>query len=90
MNIRKCPKCGGCVPEGNANCNHCGHKMSILGGTGLYVKAALYDYNFSDEDISYNYDEYSDEELYKELLSVDPNTDVHPNNRKRVERAITY
>ena len=62
----------------------------MVGGTGLYIKAALYDYNFSDEDISYNYDEYSDEELYKELLSVDPNTDVHPNNRKRVERAITY
>ena len=33
---RKCPKCGGCVPEGNNNCNHCGHKMSLFGG-GLYV-----------------------------------------------------
>lgn len=37
MNIRKCPKCGGCVPEGNANCNHCGHKMFTFGGNGLYV-----------------------------------------------------
>lgn len=37
MNIRKCPKCGGNVPEGNANCNHCGHKMFIFGGNGLYV-----------------------------------------------------
>ena len=62
----------------------------IVGGTGLYIKAALYDYNFNDEDTSYNYDEYSNEELYKELLRVDPNTDIHINNRKRVERAITY
>lgn len=62
----------------------------MVGGTGLYIKAALYDYNFNDEDKVYNYDEYTNEELYQELLSVDPNTDVHPNNRKRVERAITY
>lgn len=62
----------------------------IVGGTGFYIKAALYDYNFNDEDTSYNYDEYSNEELYKELLRVDPNTDIHINNRKRVERAITY
>lgn len=37
MNIRKCPKCGGCVPEGNNNCNHCGHKMGLFGGSTLYV-----------------------------------------------------
>ena len=62
----------------------------MVGGTGLYIKAALYDYNFNDEDEVYNYDKYSNEELYQELLSVDPNTEIHPNNRKRVERAITY
>lgn len=62
----------------------------LVGGTGLYIKAALYDYNFNEEDKSYNYDEYTNEALYQELLKVDPNTDIHPNNRKRVERAITY
>lgn len=62
----------------------------LVGGTGLYIKAALYDYNFNDEDKSYTYDEYTNESLYQELLKVDPNTDIHPNNRKRVERAITY
>lgn len=62
----------------------------LVGGTGLYIKAALYDYNFNDEDKSYTYDEYTNEALYQELLKVDPNTDIHPNNRKRVERAITY
>ena len=62
----------------------------LVGGTGLYIKAALYDYNFNDEDKSYTYDEYTNGSLYQELLKVDPNTDIHPNNRKRVERAITY
>ena len=62
----------------------------IVGGTGLYIKAALYDYNFSEEEQEYDYSAYSNEELYRELLSVDPNTDIHINNRKRVERAITY
>lgn len=62
----------------------------LVGGTGLYIKAALYNYNFNDESITYSYDNYSNDELYQELLKVDPNTDIHPNNRKRVERAITY
>lgn len=37
MGDRKCPKCGGFVPAGNANCNHCGHKMFMFGGSSLYV-----------------------------------------------------
>ena len=62
----------------------------LVGGTGLYIKAALYDYNFNLENQTYNYDEYSNEELYDMLIQVDPNSDIHINNRKRVERAITY
>ena len=61
----------------------------LVGGTGLYVKAALYNYQFKDE-ISHDYSAYSDAELYQKLLSVDPKTEVHPNNRKRVERALSY
>lgn len=37
MNTRKCHKCGGCVPEGNVRCNHCGQKMFLFGGNSLYV-----------------------------------------------------
>ena len=37
MNIRRCQKCNGIVPEGNSTCNNCGHKMSFFGGSGLYV-----------------------------------------------------
>ena len=63
----------------------------IVGGTGLYVKALLYDYKFEDENsIVNNYDEYNNQELYDKLLSVDPNTEIHINNRKRVVRALNY
>ena len=63
----------------------------IVGGTGLYIKAALYDYKFEEEDESVNeYLEYSNEELYNKLLSIDPNTQIHKNNRKRVVRALNY
>jgi tRNA dimethylallyltransferase len=63
----------------------------IVGGTGLYIKAALYDYKFEEEKESVNeYLEYSNEELYNKLLSIDPNTPIHKNNRKRVVRALNY
>lgn len=61
----------------------------LVGGTGLYIKAALYNYEFKDE-VSHDYSSYSNDELYKQLLSVDPETEIHPNNRKRVERALSY
>ena len=64
----------------------------VCGGTGLYIKAALYDYKFEDEesaDVS-DLEKMSNEELYKLLLSVDPKAaeSIHINNRKRVIRAI--
>ena len=63
----------------------------IVGGTGLYIKAALYDYKFEEEKEDINeYLEYSNEELYNKLLSIDPNTLIHKNNRKRVVRALNY
>ena len=62
----------------------------MVGGTGLYIKAALYDYKFNDEDNSEKYNDLSDEELYNKLLEVDPETIIHKNNRKRVVRALNY
>jgi len=63
----------------------------IVGGTGLYIKAALYDYKFEEENENVNeYLEYSNEDLYNKLLSIDPNTEIHKNNRKRVVRALNY
>jgi len=62
----------------------------MVGGTGLYIKAALYDYKFEEENILNEYNEYKDEELYNKLLSIDPLTTIHMNNRKRVIRALNY
>lgn len=63
----------------------------LVGGTGLYIKAALYDYQFNKEEkTEEDYPNYSNEEIYQMLINVDPNTDIHPNNRKRIIRALNY
>ena len=62
----------------------------IVGGTGLYIKAALYDYKFNEEKNKLTYDNIEKNELYKELLKVDEKTNIHPNNRKRIIRALNY
>ena len=64
----------------------------VCGGTGLYIKAALYDYEFEDEeeaDVS-DLEELSNEELYDLLkkLDIKATETIHMNNRKRVLRAI--
>ena len=62
----------------------------LVGGTGLYIKAALYNYEFDDFIKKNDYSMYSDDELYDKLLEIDPNTEIHKNNRKRVEHALDY
>lgn len=63
----------------------------LVGGTGLYIKACLYDYKFDWECKNYNeYINLSNDELYEMLLKIDPKTNIHKNNRKRVVRAINY
>ena len=61
----------------------------FVGGTGLYLKAALYDYRFQEENNNANtYEEYTNEELYKLVLKKNKNIDIHPNNRKRLIRYL--
>lgn len=61
----------------------------FVGGTGLYLKAALYSYEFSKEEKeTNNYDELSNEELYDLALKKDPHMDIHVNNRKRLVRFL--
>ena len=64
----------------------------VCGGTGLYIKAALYDYVFEDEsdaDVS-DLEIMSNEELVDLLKELDPKAleTIHINNRKRIIRAI--
>lgn len=62
----------------------------IVGGTGLYIKALLYDYKLSYEKENNTYDELTTEELYNKLLKLDKNIIIDKNNRRRVIRAINY
>ena len=59
----------------------------LVGGTGLYIKAALYNYEFAEEQ-NVDLSNISDEELYELCLKKDPNCDIHKNNRKRLERFL--
>lgn len=63
----------------------------VSGGTGLYIRAALFDYKFLDEEVSTNdYSAYSNEELYLKLqeLDLEASKSIHMNNRKRIIRAL--
>lgn len=65
----------------------------VVGGTGLYIKALLYDYHMqpmSDVDMSWVEDK-TNEQLHQMLKEVDEveSMKIHPNNRKRVIRALT-
>ena len=60
----------------------------IVGGTGLYIKAALYDYKFDVEVSQELYNEYTNDELYNLLIKKNPNTTTHKNNRKRMIREL--
>lgn len=62
----------------------------IVGGTGLYIKALLYDYKLSYEKENNTYDELTTEELYNKLLKLDKDIIIDKNNRRRVIRAINY
>lgn len=69
------------------------HKdIIICGGTGLYLRAALYDYSFPEEETvdTSKYDSMGNEELYELLKKLDPQSTekIHMNNRKRVIRAL--
>jgi len=60
----------------------------FVGGTGLYLKAALYNYVFNEEENNNNYDMLTNEELYKLCKEKDENMDIHLNNRKRLIRFL--
>lgn len=70
----------------------------IAGGTGLYIQAVLYNYNFSVADSNPGYRLFLEkrieaegiESIYNELLKIDPESSerIHPNNVRRVIRAL--
>lgn len=68
-----------------------GNVVIIVGGTGLYIKSALYNYTLSKKDISKNeYSNLTTEEIYNKLISVDKNIKIDKYNRPRLVRALNY
>ena len=68
-----------------------GKNVVIVGGTGLYIKRALYDYTL-DKDSSgcEEYDGIETEELYNRLKELDKDIDIDRFNRRRIVRALNY
>lgn len=66
----------------------------VCGGTGLYIKALLYDYVFEEQQEDKIYENYieslSAEERYELLKEVDVESTekIHKNNQQRVKRAL--
>lgn len=63
-------------------------RIIIVGGTGLYIKAALYDYRFEEEKITNSYDDLTNLEIMNKLKKYNENIDIHINNRKRLIRQL--
>ena len=73
--------------------NQRGSLPILCGGTGLYIKALIYDYEFkTEEGASKTYDDIDDLSLHQMLEKIDPVSalKIHPNNRRRVLRALNY
>lgn len=77
-----------------------GHIPVIVGGTGFYIQALLYDIDFTENDSDMKFrkelekqaKEEGPEVLHHTLCRVDPESAkaIHPNNVKRVIRALEF
>ncbi len=77
-----------------------GHIPLIVGGTGFYIQALLYDVDFTDEPegnvVRLKYEKLAEEigsdKLYEILKDVDPESAliIHKNNVRRVIRALSF
>jgi len=77
-----------------------GHIPLVVGGTGFYIQALLRDIDFTENEEDSGYraalERLADEEgaaaLHEMLRRVDPDSAcaIHPNNKKRVIRALEY
>ncbi len=60
----------------------------IVGGTGLYIKALLYDYRFKKVETNNNYENLTIEELYNKIISINKDSKVDKNNKRRLIREL--
>ncbi len=59
----------------------------LVGGSGLYIKSALYNYQFQDEKFHSEFTNMTNEELKQEIAKY-YETNIHVNNRKRLVREL--
>lgn len=72
----------------------------LVGGTGFYIQAVLYDIDFTENEDNSTFrqemealaEQYGNEYLHDRLKEIDPKSAeiIHANNRKRVIRAIEF
>lgn len=77
-----------------------GHIPILVGGTGFYIQAVLYDINFSEDDDNHKIREELEtlakekgaDYMHEKLREIDPASAdaIHANNVKRVIRALEY
>lgn len=77
-----------------------GKESVLVGGTGFYIQSVLYDTDFTTGDcdkklrdsLSLEYDEKGAVYMYNKLKDLDEKAaeSIHPNNKKRIVRAIEY
>ena len=71
-----------------------GKNVLIVGGTGLYIKSALFDYTLEndnkDSELDNDYDGVETSVLYDRLKLMDKDIDIDRKNRRRVIRALNY
>ena len=60
----------------------------LVGGTGLYLKALLYDYNFTEGTTYKKYNDLTNEEMLNKIKSYNVEELPHVNNRKRLVRLL--
>lgn len=66
-----------------------GKNIVIVGGTGLYIRALLYDYQFQKEEKTFDFSKMENKDLLEEIKKIDPSCPIHINNRRRLERYLT-
>lgn len=65
-----------------------GKRIIIVGGTGLYIRVALYDYKFVEGTNNNDYKDLSNEELVEKIKSYNVEDIPHVNNRQRLVRLL--
>ena len=60
----------------------------MVGGTGLYLKASLFDYRFNKEEKENKYEDLSIDELYSRIIKLDKDSKVDKNNKRRLIREL--